>query len=160
MKPLIFVMLTCFLLIQAHALTAAEADSGNASSVNGTVAEIVDVGNYVYLRLEEPDTWIATSPFKVTVGDRVSFSNGAEMRNFYSKTLDRTFESILFVQTVTLVGQDMEKLHEGVKAGNKNIPAHIPKPVAVPAPAPGEIPPLDGGKTIVDIFSDSTSICS
>jgi hypothetical protein len=124
----------------------------------GTVAETIDVGNYIYIRLEEPDMWIAAPPVAVSKGEQVEYIGGMEMRNFYSKSLDRTFESIWFIQNVRPAGRDMEQLHQGIAQNPDSAPSQIPKPVAVDSPAPGEITPLADGKSIADILSDSTGL--
>ena len=40
--------------------------------------------------------WLAVQETKVSVGDYVSFLDGTVMKNFESKTLKRTFDSIIF----------------------------------------------------------------
>jgi len=125
---------------------------------SGTVAEAINAGSYSYLRLEEPDIWIATSPLDVSKGDRVEYSGGMEMRDFHSKALDRTFESIYFVGRVQLAGRSQEQLHQGVAQGHGSEPPIIPKPVTVAAPMPNEIEKLGGGKAIEEITSDPTAL--
>jgi hypothetical protein len=120
----------------------------------GIVAESFESGGYLYLRLEEPETWIATSPNDIKVGDRVEFTGGMLMNNFQSRTLERTFDSIWFVQSVTLAGRDIASLHESAQSGHVPTPGHIQKPEAVAAPAKGEIEPLDGGVTVAGITAE------
>ena len=124
----------------------------------GTVAETINAGGYTYLRLEEPDIWIAAPTMTVSEGDQVKYSSGMEMRDFYSKALDRTFESIFFVQNVSLAGQDIENMHREAMEGHGTEAPAIPKPVSVQAPAPGEIAQLADGKTIADIFVESAQL--
>ena len=54
------------------------------------------------MRLED-GVWIAASTFEVTSGDVIRYSGAMEMNDFYSKSLDKTFESILFVSEAGLV---------------------------------------------------------
>jgi len=56
----------------------------------GTVAETMLSGGYVYIRLAEDNSWLASSPTPVSVGDRIAYAGGAMMKNFRSRTLDRT----------------------------------------------------------------------
>lgn len=158
MKLCFCALLACFLLVPSSYLGAQDAEDGMPTSGSGTLAESIDVGNYVYLRLEDPDRWIATSPHEMAVGDRLSYSDGVEMRGFYSKALDRTFESVLFVQNVSVAGEESGKMHDSAVQNQGADHPVIGKPVAIAAPAPGEIPPLDGGKTVAGIFIDSTSL--
>jgi len=125
---------------------------------SGTVAETNNAGGYSYLRLEESDIWIATSTLDVSAGDTVEYAGGMEMRDFHSKALDRTFESIWFVQNVAVSGRDLDQLHQGVAEGRGTTPPPIPKPATVGAPAPGEIKKLNDGKTIAEITTDSAAL--
>jgi hypothetical protein len=90
----------------------AEADL-NSSSLSGKVVETMNAGGYTYVSLEKnkKKTWFAIPMTKVKVGQKVTFQPGAEMRNFTSKTLNRTFDSIIF--STGLASQP------GSAAGNK-----------------------------------------
>ena len=138
-----------------HVPTILAADTGLET---GTVAETINAGGYTYLRLEEPDIWIAAPTMAVSEGDQVEYSGGIEMRDFYSKALDRTFKSIFFIQSVSLAGQGIENLHREAMEGHGTAPPTVPKPVSVQAPAPGEIARLADGKTIADIFVESAQL--
>jgi len=65
----------------------------------GKVLEVVDTAMYTYIQVssDKSSVWIAASKIKVAKGDMLSYSNGAVMTNFHSKTLNRTFDSIIFV---------------------------------------------------------------
>jgi len=66
--------------------------------LSGKVVETMDSGGYTYVNIENDGkkTWVAVPKTKVTVGQNISFLPGAVMHKFQSKTLDRTFESIVF----------------------------------------------------------------
>ena len=110
MKCLKSFILISILMFNVQASMAAETDSVPGPKT-GTVAETMDSGGYSYLRLEEQGIWIATASIPVAVGDKVQYTGGMEMRNFYSKTLARTFESIFFVGTVNVLSHDIESMH-------------------------------------------------
>ncbi len=65
----------------------------------GKVLSSVDASIYTYIELSEngKTVWIAAPTVKVKKGDTVRFSEGAVMSNFFSKSLNRTFESVIFV---------------------------------------------------------------
>jgi hypothetical protein len=67
-------------------------------AVSGKVAEVLESGGYTYVRVENAgkSTWVAIPAMKMTIGSEVTFAAGDEMKNFPSKTLNRTFESIIF----------------------------------------------------------------
>ena len=51
---------------------------------------------YVYLENNGKKTWVAVPQTTVTVGQMVTCQPGMEMKNFTSKTLNRTFASVFF----------------------------------------------------------------
>lgn len=65
----------------------------------GKVLNTIDASIYTYIELSEngKNLWIAAPTVAVKKGDTVRFSDGAVMANFHSKSLNRTFESIVFV---------------------------------------------------------------
>lgn len=68
------------------------------SSLSGKVVEAMDSGGYTYVNIEKAGkkTWVAVPQTKVTAGQDISFKPGMVMNNFLSKTLNRTFETIVF----------------------------------------------------------------
>lgn len=67
-------------------------------SLSGKVVETMNSGGYTYVCLENSGkkTWVAIPQTKVTVGQQLACQPGSEMQHFTSKTLNRTFESIIF----------------------------------------------------------------
>jgi len=75
--------------------------SPSASSgprISGKVVETMNSGGYTYVNLEKDGKkrWVAVPAMQVTVGQEMEFRNGAVMNNFSSKSLNRTFDSIIF----------------------------------------------------------------
>ena len=68
------------------------------SSLSGRVVETMDSSGYTYVNIEKDgkETWVAVPQMKVVVGQDVSFQPGMVMSNFTSKTLNRTFKTIVF----------------------------------------------------------------
>ena len=66
--------------------------------LSGKVVETAEAGGYTYICLEENGrkTWAAAPTMKVEVGEELELMPGAEMSNFSSKSLGRTFEKIIF----------------------------------------------------------------
>lgn len=73
--------------------------------LRGTVQETIPASRYVFLQVdvEGAPVWIATGAIEVSEGDEVAFGEGMPMQDFYSQTLDRTFDEILFVGGVQVV---------------------------------------------------------
>ncbi len=68
------------------------------ASLSGKVVETMNSGGYTYVCLENSGkkTWVALPATAVKVGQQIACQPGGEMRNFTSKTLKRTFDSIIF----------------------------------------------------------------
>lgn len=69
-----------------------------AAAVSGTVTETFDGGGYTYMQLdtETGTKWAAIGQAPVKVGDKVSLKPGPVMKEFFSRTFDRTFSEIIF----------------------------------------------------------------
>ncbi len=77
---------------------AAHTPQPATADLQGTIVETFDSGGYTYLQIDSngKKIWAAVSPVKVKVGDEVTLLSGGVMKNFYSRTLDRTFDEIIF----------------------------------------------------------------
>jgi predicted small lipoprotein YifL len=71
----------------------------------GKVAETMNASNYTYVRLDDgsgKEIWVAVPRTDLEVGEKVSFRGGDMMlENFKSKTLNRTFKTIIFATGIT-----------------------------------------------------------
>lgn len=78
--------------------TKAAAPSPARPSLSGIVVETMDAGGYSYVCLEKngKKTWVAVPAMPLKLGQKIAFTPGMEMKNFMSKSLNRTFESIFF----------------------------------------------------------------
>ncbi|NOT85189.1 MAG: hypothetical protein HOP02_10535 [Methylococcaceae bacterium] len=63
------------------------------------VISIINVPQYTYIEISQNNEshWLAAPTVDVKKDDRVEFDEGMIMTDFYSKTLDRTFANIAFV---------------------------------------------------------------
>jgi len=80
------------------------------------------------------------------------------MNDFHSKSLDRSFESILFVSEASLVSGDGADKTAMPMEGHAVKDIELQKPVSVEAPVAGEIEPLAEGKTIARVFAESEQL--
>lgn len=71
---------------------------GESGTLSGKVVETRDAGGYTYINLEKDgkQTWAAVPVMKVTVGEQLELQPGAVMTNFTSKSMNKTFESVVF----------------------------------------------------------------
>ena len=97
-------------------------DSAAEPSLSGKVVETMNASGYSYVCIEKKGvkTWIAVPQMEVKVGSQMAFLPGAEMKNFTSKTLNKTFDRIIFsggpasASGTTAAKPSMK--HEGAKA--------------------------------------------
>jgi len=76
----------------------ASQSQADAGSLSGKVVETMSSGGYTYVSLENngKKTWVAIPATAIKVGQQVACQPGMVMQNFTSKTLNRTFETIIF----------------------------------------------------------------
>lgn len=77
-----------------------ETSPGDIQLANsGKVLDVVDSDTYTYLQVtsEKGPLWLAAYKTAVSKGATVRYSNGIVMSRFYSKSLNRTFDLIVFV---------------------------------------------------------------
>lgn len=96
-----------------HPTPAATADmlipQGKARPValnnEGTVLQNIKAAGYSYLEVQQGGQarWLAVTQMEAAPGDVVRYEDGMEMKNFHSKTLQRTFPSVLFIGHVEVV---------------------------------------------------------
>ena len=70
----------------------------------GKVLETMNSGGYTYVQIDEKGQklWVAVMETKVKVGDTVEFPESPPMVNFQSKSLNRTFDKIIFAPGIKI----------------------------------------------------------
>ncbi|MBT0665480.1 hypothetical protein KI809_14320 [Geobacter pelophilus] len=73
----------------------------------GKVVETMNSGGYTYALVEEngQKLWVAVMETKVEKGALVEFPDSPPMVNFQSKTLNRTFDKIIFAPGLRIAGK-------------------------------------------------------
>ena len=68
----------------------------------GIVMDVMATRKYIYILSANKDglAWLAAPKAVFRVGDRILYSKGVHMSNFFSKELGKRFDSVLFVGTV------------------------------------------------------------
>lgn len=75
----------------------------------GKVLESMDASGYTYLSLEDASGaqfWAAIPKTEIEVGEEVTLQGGSVMPNFNSKTLNKTFDEIIFASGVVRGGSE------------------------------------------------------
>lgn len=82
------------------AAAAVEAELPN----KGKVISAIDASQYTYIEVAQDKKvlWLAAPAITVKKNNIIRFEDGAEMTNFHSKSLNRTFPSIRFVNHVVV----------------------------------------------------------
>lgn len=83
------------------------AQAAEEQIISGTVMETMNASGYTYIQVDSGTAkeWVAIPETTVAAGDKVSYSQGMVMENFYSKSLDRSFSSIIFSPGLAEGGQ-------------------------------------------------------
>jgi hypothetical protein len=106
-----------------------------STAVKGEVVEVRDVESYTYLRLKTKngETWAVVSKTPVKKGAEVTIENVMVMNNFESKSLKKTFPTILF-GSLGGAGGAMPGAGHGVAAAHPDLAkatdigdVHVPK---------------------------------
>ena len=119
------------------------------------VLEVLQTSSYTYLRVEknEVEQWIAVLRDEYNQGDLVYFTPGLEMKNFKSPELNRTFETVYFVQEISNKPLEMQKPAQMPPQGQGGVTGSEPKkPVLTKLDIKIDTP--QGGVTIAEIYAN------
>ncbi len=145
-------ILTLLILVGLSACQKKEAPKANTAKLpEGThtvkIVDFINVPNYTYLQVKENgnEYWIAAPQTKVEKGETIYYSNGMEMKNFHSNTLNKTFDVIYFVQNISTNPSELnlESAHQQVINSTRDKIS---------------VEPVKGGKTVAQIFKDKQSL--
>jgi hypothetical protein len=98
-----------------------------AGGISGQVVETMNAASYTYVRIETgaKKSWVAAPQFAVKVGDTVAIADAMPMKNYQSKSLNRTFDLVYFTGNISVNGA----------------PAAPSNPTPVPAASAAALPP-------------------
>lgn len=121
--------------------------SSSSLAHNVKVLEKMNASSYSYLKVLENNNeyWIAVPQMDVKPGEMITFSKFMEMNNFKSETLNRTFESVLFVD-------DAKKENDNQQISSPHSNLAAPKDETI------KIEPLKDGLTIESIYNKKSSL--
>jgi hypothetical protein len=98
-----------------------------AGAISGQVVETMNAASYTYVRIETgaKKSWVAAPQFAVKVGDTVAIADAMPMKNYQSKSLNRTFDLVYFTGNISVNGA----------------PAAPSTTAPIPAPSTAALPP-------------------
>ncbi len=119
------------------------------------VEQVLQTTSYTYLLAKEngQSQWLALPKIEASIGETYYYQGGMEMRDFKSSELDRTFESVIFIQGV----QSAEVIQGGSglsQETQKTIPQES-EPVSEKLEI--KIDPADGGISVAELLGNKES---
>lgn len=91
----------------APADTKAKGAQEAALPQKAKVLSSIDAAQYTYIEVTQnkKTLWLAGTTVKVRKGDVIRFDEGMVMKDFHSKTLNRTFPAVTFVNRVVVTNE-------------------------------------------------------
>ena len=137
----------------AAAPKSAPAETPAVGGWTGKVVETVNAANYTYVQVDtgKEKIWAAAPQFPVKVGAKVTVPAGMPMKNYQSKTLKRTFDTVYFVPAISEPGAiqsesaAMREAHSGLRGQSGSSPAAAIDYSGLKKP--------EGGVTVAEILS-------
>lgn len=149
--------------------------SSNAPTIAGTILETMNASGYTYMLVQSgtQKTWVAIPVTTVEKGAAISYYEGMVMENFTSKTLNRSFDTIIF--SPGLAGQKPEATQKPAANDSFSAAVMAEKSTSEPAPAmevsagsAGAVAPLEeisidkataaNGYTVKEVFEKAKEL--
>jgi hypothetical protein len=117
------------------------------------VLEILQVSSYSYLRvMDENDVkWLAVPTVDAEVGDTLYYKGGMEMFDFESKEMNRTFDVVIFLQSIGKT-PDLDKKSAFTHSSSDFEKQEVEKPSNEKLAL--NLEPVDGAITIAELFKN------
>jgi ribosomal protein S17 len=134
---------------------AKPASAAPADRFAGKVVETMNAATYTYVQIDTgaAKVWAAAPQFSVKVGDTVTVADAMPMRNYQSKTLNRTFDVVYFSGNVVVNGAPGTPT---AASATKDMPKGHPAIPAAATPAGPDIANIkkaENGQTVAEIVS-------
>lgn len=77
---------------------------GAGGGDTGTVKSVTNAGGYSYIEVDRGGStvWVAANEVPMKAGDKVQWQGGSVMSNFTAKSINRTFDRIVFASSVSV----------------------------------------------------------
>ena len=140
---------------------AEQTETANNTEMTSTmhkveILEHMDAAGYTYILADEDgkEYWIAIAQMPVKEGETIYYTQSMEMKNFTSKALDRTFDTILFVEGVSKDG----KSKSGQTAKNPMMGSNPHTGLSKVEKKDIKIEPVKGGITVEKLYIDKLEL--
>jgi len=120
------------------------------NKIYGKVTDIIDSAGYTYAEVDTGKTkvWAATTTTTLKKGDMISFSTSMPMKNYQSKTLQRSFPVVYFV----------EKFNTDSESAESEAPVKASPHELITSHKTGrsikDFGKVEGGNTIAELYAD------
>ncbi len=133
------------------------------------VEDVLQTSNYTYLQAKEGSTeqWLAVPTMQAKVGETYYYEGGLQMTKFQSKELNRTFETVLFLEKVSSDPTGTAKTATAQTAPDNASAAQAPvatdnqeqykRQAPVEEKKDIKMKPAEGGITIAELYSKKES---
>lgn len=125
----------------------------------GTVIESISTAGYTYVQIDTgtEKIWAAAPEFKVVEGETITVPPGMPMKNYQSKTLNRTFDLVWFVSNIE--SDTAESLMPATKVSAEPV-SKEQQTGAIPQPKtdPIFVKKAEQAKTIAEIFEERIAL--
>jgi hypothetical protein len=158
------ILLSIFGIIAIMALSPScknsKSTSENKSNIHTVIVkEAIQAGEYTYIKVTEDDAekWLAAPACVPIVGATYYYKGGTEMKNFVSKQLNKTFESVYFIDNISSVPitDETATTNAADTAGANAMTQHIAKTTTEKIAV--KIAPVTGGVSIGELYKNKSS---
>jgi len=124
----------------------------------GKVIETISTAGYTYVQVDTgtEKIWAAAPEFKIEEGETVTVPAGAPMKNYQSKTLNRTFDVVWFVPSIKSGTND--SMAPSTKVAEPISKEQQTGTVPLIETDLSNIKKAESGKTVAEIFAEKTSL--
>jgi hypothetical protein len=150
-------------LLAVHAAWAAgDAAPPAAPPVKGEVLEVLDTDAFTYMRLRttKGETWAAVSKAPVKKGEQVTIDNPTVMQNFQSKSLQRTFETIVMGRLAGAPGAPAPAMAAGAPHAGVDMSQFHGGTGKAPGVEIGKVAKAEGanGRTVAEVYANRLAL--
>ena len=160
MKTLLVALVS---LLAVHAAWAAgDAAPPVAPPVKGEVLEVLDTDAFTYMRLRtaKGETWAAVSKAAVKKGEQVTIDNPTVMQNFQSKSLKRTFDTIVMGRLAGAPGAPTPAMAAGAPHAGVDMSQFHGGTGKAPGVEIGKVAKAEGanGRTVAEVYANRVAL--
>ena len=141
-------------IVQAGQKNLNEHHKSASGRIYGKVTQTMDAAGYTYAEVDtgKEKAWGAARKTVLNKGDMIAFSTGMPMTNYFSKSLNREFSVVYFVDRFITDKKAETSDHPVTGSPHANI-----KTQSISKPVQG-VNKVDGGHTIAEIYRNKTSL--